>query len=149
MMRVAEIADLDDIWALLKTMHSEIGVLNLDEPKALETVRAVIESRACLLSTNDSGQIVASLGLVYGQPCWYSSDQGLVDRWFFVHPDHRGGNHASDLIVTAKKMARIANTTLWVGVSSTKKTVKKMLFLEKYMKPFGGFFFYQPEAADV
>lgn len=146
MMRAAEISDLDAIWKLLVQMHAEIGVLSLDEPTALETVRAIVESGSALVSTDDAGTIVASLGLVYGQPCWYSTDQGLVDRWFYVHPDHRGNAHAQNLIVTAKKMARIARVPLFVGVSSTKKPVKKMLFLEKYMKPFGGFFFYMPES---
>ena len=145
MMRVAEAGDLQEVFDLLKGMYDEIGVLPLDEPKALETIRAVIEDRQCLVCTSDTGQIVASLGLVYGQPCWYSSHYGLVDRWFFVHPEHRGAPHAENMILTAKKMARIADVTLWVGVSSTKKTVKKMLFLEKYMRPFGGFFFYAPE----
>lgn len=145
MMRVAEPSDVEAISALLSAMCAEVGVLTVDEPKALGTIRAVVESRQCLVSVDTAGQIVGSLGLIFGEPFWYSSDQGLIDKWFYIHPDHRGSSHAQDLIVTAKKMARIANVPLWVGVSSTKKTVRKMLFLEKYMQPFGGVFFYQPE----
>ncbi len=146
MMRVAEPSDLQAVCDLLRLMHAEIGVLKVDEPKALETIRAVIESRQCLLCEAD-GQIVASLGLVFGEPFWYSRDTGLRDTWFFIHPDHRGGPYAQDLVLTAKKMARIAHVPLWLGISSTKKTVRKMLFLEKYMNVFGGVFYYMPEAA--
>lgn len=145
MMRVAEPSDYDSIVLLLRMMHAEVGVLTVDEPKALGTIRAIVDSRQCLVSTDDAGQIVASLGLVFGEPFWYSSDQGLIDKWFYIHPEHRGGAHAQDLILTAKKMARIAQVPLWVGISSTKKTVRKLLFLEKYMTPFGGIFFYMPE----
>lgn len=145
MMRVAEPSDIDPIFELLKLMHAEVGILTVDEPKALGTIRAIVESRQCLVST-EAGHIVASLGLTYAEPAWYSSDQGLVDKWFYIHPEHRGGTHAQDLILTAKKMARIAAVPLWVGVSATKKTVRKMLFLEKYMQPFGGMFYYIPEA---
>lgn len=147
MMRVADDSDLQAILQLVHEMQQEIGVLTFDEPKARETIRAVIASRQCLVSTDHAGHIVASLGLIYGPPAWFSSDDGLVDRWFYVHPDNRGESHAQEMILTAKKMARIAGVTLWIGISSTKKTVKKMLFLEKYMKPFGGFFFYVPESA--
>ncbi len=148
MMRIAEPSDLDAVCGLLRLMHTEVAVLTVDEPKALGTIRAVIDSRQCLVS-EEAGQIVGSLGLVYGEPFWYSSDQGLIDRWFFIHPDHRGGGHAQDLILTAKKLARIAGVPLWVGVSSTKKTVRKMLFLEKYMRPFGGIFYYEPDAEEA
>lgn len=145
MMHVAEPSDYDAVVSLLRLMHTEVGVLTVDEPKALGTIRAIVESRQCLVSCDDAGQIVGSLGLAFGEPFWYSSDQGLIDKWFYIHPDHRGGPHAQDLILTAKKMARIANVPLWVGISSTKKTVRKMLFMEKYMRPFGGVFFYMPE----
>ncbi|CAB4187792.1 NAT_SF domain containing protein [uncultured Caudovirales phage] len=144
MMRVAEPSDFQAVCVLLRLMHAEVGVLAVDEQKAQETVRAIIESRQCLVCEQD-GQIIASLGLKFGEPFWYSSDKGLVDTWFFIHPDHRGSNCAQDLILTAKRMARIADVPLWVGVSSVKKTVRKMLFLEKYMVPFGGIFYYLPE----
>lgn len=144
MMRVAEPSDFEAVCALLWLMHAEVGVLKVDESKAQETVRTIIDSRQCLVCEHD-GQIVASLGLIFGEPFWYSSDKGLIDKWFFIHPDHRGLNSAQDLILTAKRMARIANVPLWVGVSSAKKTVRKMLFLEKYMVPFGGVFYYLPE----
>jgi hypothetical protein len=145
-MRAADIADLDAVWTLIVQMHTENGVLALDESTALTTVRTIVESGQALVSTDDTGKIVASLGLVYGQPCWYSTDKGLVDRWFYVHPDHRGEAHMQNLILTAKKMARIADVPLFISVAATKKPVKKMLFLEKYMRPFGGAFLYQPEA---
>lgn len=145
MMRMAEPSDLEAIGKLLYLMHAEVAVLTVDEPKARETVTAIVNSRQCLVSCDDTGQIVGSLGLIYGEPFWYSSDRGLMDKWFYIHPDHRGGTHAQDLIVTAKKLARIAGIPLWVGVSSTKKTVRKMLFLEKWMQPFGGMFYYLPE----
>lgn len=144
MMRVAEPSDFQALCDLLRLMHAEIGVLKVDEPKALETVRAVVQSRLCFVCETD-GQIVASLGLTFAEPFWYSKDQGLIDRWFFIHPEHRHATHASDLVVTAKKAARIAQVPLWLGISSTKKTVRKMLFLEKYMSVFGGIFFYMPE----
>ncbi len=146
MMRVAEPGDLQAVCDLLRMMHAEIGVLTVDEPKALETIRAIIDSRQCLLCET-GGQIVASLGLTFAEPFWYSRDTGLCDRWFFIHPANRGEPHAQDLVVTAKKMARIAQVPLWLGVSSTKKTVRKMLFMEKYLTPFGGVFYYLPEAA--
>lgn len=145
MMRQAEPSDFDAIVSLLRLMHEEVAVLTVDEPKALGAIRAVIDSRQCLVSTDGTGQIVASLGLVFGEPFWYSSDQGLIDKWFFIHPDHRGASHAQDLVLTAKRMARIAQVPLWVGISSTKKTVRKMLFMERYMTPFGGVFYYDPD----
>ena len=144
MMRPAEPSDFDAVCTLLRLMHSEVAVLTVDEQKASGAVRAIIDSGQCLVCV-ESGQIVASLGLTFGEPFWYSSDQGLIDKWFFIHPDHRGGPHAQDLVLTAKKMARIAQVPLWIGVSSTKKTVRKMLFMERYMIPFGGIFYYEPE----
>lgn len=145
MMRVAVPSDVDSIFDLLKLMHEEVGVLTVDESKALGTIRTIVDTRQCLVST-EAGQIVGSLGLTFAEPAWYSTDRGLVDKWFYIHPDHRGGTHAQDLILTAKRLARIADVPLWVGVSATKKTVRKMLFLEKYMHPFGGMFYYIPEA---
>ena len=144
MMRVAEPSDFQAICALLRVMHAEVGVLTVDEPKAQATVRAIVDSRQCLVCEVD-GQIIASLGLQFAEPFWYSSDKGLCDKWFFIHPEHRGSTCAQDLVLTAKSMARIAQVPLWVGVSSTKKTVRKMLFMEKYMVPFGGIFYYMPD----
>ena len=152
MMRIAESSDLQEICALLREMDAENGVLKADEQKALKTIHAVLDARLCMVC-EEGGQIVASLGLLYGEPFWQSSEEGYYDRWFYVRQHARGGPHAGELLTTAKKMARIAShhygktIPLWVGISSPKKTVRKMLFMEKYLTPFGGIFYYMPEAA--
>lgn len=145
-MRVAEPSDLQAVCDLLKVRSAEIGVLRFDEAKAQETIRPIIESRLCFVCEAD-GTIAASLGLTFAEPSWDSSDSGMVDRWFFVHPEHRHTQFAQELVLMAKKAARISQVPLWLSVSATKRSVKKMLFMERYMRTFGGTFYYIPEAA--
>jgi GNAT superfamily N-acetyltransferase len=145
MLTIANPGDLDEMCALIKVMHDENGVGRLDQSKVRGAISEVIASGGCLVAKQD-GRIVGSVGLIMDE-WWYSSEKALIDRWFFVHPDHRKFGHATRLIAAMKAAADTSGLPVVLQVSSTVDTLSKLKFFKRHLTPLGGAFIHMPRAA--
>lgn len=145
MLSVATPDELEEVCDLLRVMHAENGIGRVDEHKARGAISQIINASGCLISRQD-GKIVGSVGLTMTS-WWYSGENFLTDMWFFVHPEHRDGGHASRLIGWMKSAADLGRVPVVLSVGTKVDSLSKLKFFRKHMTPFGGAFIYQPGIA--
>lgn len=138
--RVAQPDETDAVFENLLPMHKETAVASLNKTKAYEEVDRLVKQGSVIVS-EDSGGIRGSIGL-YMPQWWYSDDTFLSDRWFFVHPAHRKGGHASRLIDGAKMAADALGVPLVLGVQTQVDPATKLKMFNRKMTLFGGAFIY-------
>lgn len=151
--RLATPADIEPLGELLRLRRKEIGFGRVNEDKAHVAVTNIVSKGQCLLAMRGD-KIVGSIGLDYGH-FWDSTDDILMDTWFYIHPDHRAdinesgenGNHASKLLATAKELANRKGMPLVVNMISREDTARKLMWFRKHMQQYGGTFVYIPRAA--
>src|SRR5215471_8574177 len=87
--RLATPADEAQIFTLLLMLHGEMGLFNVNHDKVLAGIRWATERKGGLIFCIDEGpRIVATMAMTIACE-WYSDDEYLLERWNFVHPQHR------------------------------------------------------------
>lgn len=86
--------DAFNIGRLLVEMAKEVARCEMskeDYNAAFATIHGIVEDGLAYLVADDSGLVVASLGLFLAHP-WYSPRASFfVEKWFYVLPHFRGG----------------------------------------------------------
>ena len=136
--RPAQVKDKDNLAALLRLMHKEVGLSSLNEDKMFNRIDITIQSGVAFLAEYD-GKIIGSMGVFIGD-FWYSDDPVLMDSWLFVRKDFRKTRAAWTLLSKIKMFAKKAKAPLVVGVFSLGDTVRKNKLFSRYFKPAGEFF---------
>lgn len=136
--RFATAEDAETILALLRIMHSEIGLSSLSEKKVRGQIAACLDRGAIILATE--GDVIAgTMGLLLGQ-IWYSDDWILTETWTFVHPDHRRSRHIRNMLEASKVAARRMEMPLTVSVTSDQRTAGKCRLFARHFEPIGQIF---------
>src|SRR6185369_494946 len=103
--RIAGLADEDEIMRLLGQMHAEGGVMPLDEMEAKKTFHLAFNRQGGILGViGEPGDIKAMIFLLISK-FWYTREFHLEELFNFVRPDVRKSpqNYASRLIDFAKR----------------------------------------------
>lgn len=86
---------LDDMLSVFKFLvrwhYPMNGIGTLSEHKAAENVEIVFRHGYVFIAERD-GHLAGTIGLLMGEPFWYSTDRALFDRWTCVHPKHRASH---------------------------------------------------------
>lgn len=144
MIRRAEVQDFWAVMGLLEAMHDENGIGTLDLDKVAAEVERLCDHGVVLIAETAEGVFAGTLALE-PQEWWYSKNGFLGDRWFYVHPERRGGGFAARLIQAAHRVADYNGVPLVMGVLSPVEPERKTaLFTRAGMKPLGGTFIYDP-----
>lgn len=141
------------IMALLRQMHSEIGVFSYSEERTRETLQSILNAKTRPLPMPGVVGVIgpvtdlqATIGLMMGR-VYYTEEWHLGDLWTFVREDCRRSNHAKELIDFAKRMAACFKVKSIGGVFCDKQTEQKMrLYRRRYGPLKGGYFMYDPLA---
>ena len=141
--RVATLNDEPEILRLLHVMHSESGMMPLDELCAHEFFSRAFEKRGGIIGVlGEPGNIQAMIYLLITR-FWYTKEHHLEECFNFVRPDMRKTNHARKLIAFAKECSDTLKLPLVIGVLTNNRMEGKVrLYRRSLGIPAGAFFVY-------
>ena len=148
--RLATWDDEEDLMRLLSLMHSESGLLPLDEMRAREMFRRAFEKRGAIIGViGEVGNIKAMIFLLISQ-FWYTQQLHLEELFNFVRPDERKSDYAKRMIAFAQKCAKETKLPLIIGVLTNDRMVGKVrLYRRNLGYPAGAFFVYNSQWQNV
>lgn len=135
--RIAQPEDIEGVMALARLMHSEVGILPLDEAKTRAELAGAIGRG--LVGVTGYPLPRACLCMTINAP-YYSQSKMLVEFMFFVHPDHRKTSYARSLIAWAKFVSDGIGLPLLLGVFGVKRTAAKVRLCERQLEHVGATF---------
>ena len=141
--RLATVADLDEVIALGKELHRENGLMEIDEETIVNAARAAVLGKDGMFGViGKPGHIEALIYLQLRQ-YWYSKQMHLEEMFLFCKEEYRRSNHAKALIEFAKTAALKLDVPLLIGVLSNHRTEAKVrLYQRRLGKPAGAFFLF-------
>ncbi len=77
------------VYPLLLELHKAVGIAPLNPDKMAQQCYHVLGHGMTFIARDEAGQAVGSIGLIEGD-LWYADCGYILDKWFFVRPDHRG-----------------------------------------------------------
>lgn len=148
--RIGTPDDLDQVMALARMMHEEIGLSAFEPAKVLpEIYSALHQDRGLMGLIGEPGaDVQAGILLMVGK-FFYSDDDVLEEKGLFVHPDFRSakGGRASRLCEFAKHSADVLGMLLHIGVFNDQNAeAKTRLYRRMFGAPAGEFYLYRPGA---
>jgi len=137
--RLATLADLEDIVGLGRLLAAENGVGDLNEDKVRIKVRQAVDRKP-----NDArppsicgviGEPKTLTGMIYLEvgTLWYNDDIGLHEMWNFVHPEYRKSQRAKHLVEFAKQCAKNLDLPLHIGIISNQRTEAKVRLYDRLL----------------
>lgn len=121
-----------------------------DEPIEAATayagLRAIMEE-GIVLAAFRQGLLIGSHGVRPAQR-WFSDRWHLWTYWFYVDPDHRRSDAGAALIREMKRLADRVALPLLLVQQSQGDIERTERFLGRHMTKIGGFFLYEPAAAE-
>ena len=141
--RIATIADEDEIMRLLTVMHAEGGIMPLDETEAKKTFHLAFNRQGGILGViGEPGNIKAMIFLLISR-FWYTKEHHLEELFNFVRPDVRGThqNYGTRLIEFAKACSDEIKIPLTIGVLTNYRLQGKVrLYRRSLGVPAGAWF---------
>lgn len=145
--RIATRTDEDEIMLLLAQMHSEGGIMPLDEMEARKTFDLAFNRQGGILGViGEPGDIKAMIFLLISR-FWYSKSHHLEELFNFVRPDVRKSkeNYAPRLIEFAKKCGEEIGIPLTIGILTNQRMEGKVrLYRRSLGVPAGAWFVHMP-----
>lgn len=107
--RFATLDDLSGMHALGQTMHAEsrFGHYPLEAQRVEATLREMVThpATACvLLVETQEGELVGTLA-AFVTTYFFADVRVVQDKWFYVHPQHRGSPAAMKLMLAVRRWA--------------------------------------------
>lgn len=153
--RLATLADEEEIMELCRCMHEETGLMPLSERKVREAIREALNNQGGIIGVIGPPRRIEGCIFLRITQAWYSEVWHIEEFLSFVLPEYRKSGNAMHLIEFAKKCARdIINPethkalTLFMGITSTERTEAKVrLYSRHFDKQCGALFRYEGAAA--
>lgn len=141
--RIATRADEDEVMLLLSQMHSEGGIMPLDEMEAKKTFARAFNREGGILGViGEPGNIKAMIYLMLSR-YWYSTHMHLEELFNFVRPDVRKDkqHYAQRMIDFAKECAVEIGIPLTIGVLTNQRMEGKVRLYQRSLGvPAGAWF---------
>ncbi len=149
--RLATIADMDEVMRLAVTACQENGFLNASaELLAREIWPALNNDHGLCPVIGPPGGEIQGLALLRIGTMWYSPQTVVEERAIFVYPQYRSakGGRAARLCEFSKHVADSLGIPLLIGVLSNTRTEGKVRMYKRiFGEPAGAFFLYGAKAA--
>jgi hypothetical protein len=146
--RLAMQEDEGELFALLLLLHEEMGFFSLNPNKVLAGIRWATERKGGVIFViEDGNRIVATLGMTIACD-WYSDDEYLLERWNFVHPQHRRNHdYARKLLEQGKWShewfrAQGKSLPFMCGINTYDRLESKVRLYARHMPCIGAYFMY-------
>jgi N-acetylglutamate synthase-like GNAT family acetyltransferase len=144
--RLATVADMDEVMRLAVTACEENGFLNASaELLAKEIWPALNQDHGLCPVIGRPGGAIEGLALLRIGAMWYSPETVLEERAIFIYPQFRAakGGRATKLCAYTKKVADTLGLSLIIGVLSNTRTAGKVrMYTRIFGEPAGAFFLY-------
>jgi GNAT superfamily N-acetyltransferase len=145
--RLATKADEGEIFALLLLLHAENGIFSLNPNKVIQGIQWATDRQGGIIFVIEKDhRVVASLGMLVTSD-WYTDDEYLLERWNYVHPEHRKSDYARRLLEQAqwthqwfKRNGKVL--PFQCGINSFDRTEAKVRLYARHMACIGAFFMY-------
>ena len=141
--RVASVSDEPEIMLLLNQMHSEGGIMPLDQMEASAMFHRAFNRQGGILGViGEPGDIKAMIYLLMSR-FWYSRAYHLEELFNFVRPDMRKSkeNYAQRMIEFAKDCAIEIGLPLTIGVLTNPRMEGKVRLYQRSLGvPAGAWF---------
>lgn len=152
--RLASKKDEADIFMLLLMLHKEMGMYGVNPDKVMAGIRWATDRQGGIIFCIDQdSHVVASLGMSIACD-WYSDDEYLLERWNYVHPDHRQSDYARKLIEQGKWAHawfkhQGMNLPFQCGINSFDRTEAKVRLYARIMPCIGAYFMWGEPPAEI
>lgn len=140
--RLATIADADNIMNLLALMHEENGLFEMDYNAVRDMVNNVVGGKNGIIGVIDGEDGLEGAVCLVIDKLWYAKTWCLNDVFNFVAPKYRRSTRAKSLISFAKNYSDMVGIPLLMGIVSNVRTEAKIKLLERQMRKAGAFFIY-------
>lgn len=143
LVRPANDADIDSVLELLEMRHQEFGLGRYSRDRAASMLQSAVAGTAPVFAGVLAGEggPEATVGLVLAQ-FWDTDDTHLEAIWDYVHPEHRGTDHARKLERFAEMAADRLGVELIMGGPIRAGHEGKVRAYCKRLRPAGAFFLY-------
>lgn len=148
--RFAVPQDARQLLDLTRLVHAESGIFPLSEAKVMHEIEASIRQQNGVIGV--IGAVGAPVGAAWliAIEEWYTEAPAIVERYVFVHPDHRNSTHARDLLEWAKAMSdRLGPLLIGVINNNTRAPAKLRFYRSRFGEPTGFFFAYNLRGLEV
>ncbi len=151
--RVAKVADFEEVWRLFKMAYEENAIFPLCEEKAAWHLRRALEPekihpfdtglRGVIGVIGPSGALEA--GVFLGIGCfWYTKHHHIEEFVLLVDPKHRRTDHAKTLVNWMKAQVQEVQLPLVTGIMSNHRTEAKCRLYGRLLPKAGEFFVVKP-----
>lgn len=123
MIRLAQKEDIPALSELLEHFHAENGVAPPNRPKALADLTNLVEQLDMFVAEEDN-TLVGLLGIEDSE-LRYSDHHVLVDAYFFVLPEYRGGRVGIQLMQAATLEAERLELPLLIRVNNPERAKQR------------------------
>ena len=111
-------SDEDEVLAICRRLHHEIGLFPLSDDRVRVLLRRAFNGFGSILGViGDPGRIEGTIYLHFAN-AWYSEIDYLAEYWNYVVPEYRRSENAKDLVRYAKYCAWKIGIPLMIGVST-------------------------------
>ena len=149
--RVGNVADLDDVLELAFLVAGENGVVPFSREKILKGIwPALNKDHGMIGIVGPKDGKPQGFVLLRIQPPWYGDTYIIEECGIYVHPDYRQakGGRATLLYKFCREVADKTGYRLLVGVLSRHRTASKVRYYERFFGPqAGAFYIYDPPGA--
>jgi hypothetical protein len=149
--QMAQPSDEQPIYDLLLMLHAENGLVPMSEPKVRTAIQQATAKQGGIIGVVHGPHHIEALTGLFMEQFWYSESWLLMERWNFVHPDHRRTTHAKRLIEFDKWCSDQIGIPLLTGVITNERTEAKVRLYRRQLPYVGGFFLHmnaKPNGAD-
>jgi|TARA_R100001163_G_scaffold15097_1_gene13709 N-acetylglutamate synthase-like GNAT family acetyltransferase len=114
--RKAGILDISSLILLLAEMHKNVklSIPKINSELLVDKISQAIHKGVVFVVLDDKNIIKGSIGGMIGSD-WWSEDKYLADLWFYVTPDYRKSNAASELVKNFMKVAKDSKIPVRLG----------------------------------
>ena len=140
--RLATLADKDNLLKLCSMLHSENALFPMDEQLVSDKLDHALKAQGGIVGVIGSPDDLEACIYVELAKFWYTKYYHLEEFWSFVRPDKRQSNHAKNLISFAKKTADRLKLPLVIGIVSNHRTEAKCRLYQRQLPKAGEYFLY-------
>lgn len=138
----ATLDDLPELMSLLRVMHSEGGMFDLDEDCARAFYLRTLRDKEGIIGVirGEGSEIRAAIHLLIAR-FWYTSKYHVEEVYNFVRPEFRRSNYADAMLRFAKNAQAELNIPAMIGIlTNSRMEAKVRLYRRRLGMPSGAFF---------
>lgn len=145
--RLAEPEDIPEIMRLFREYLSENDVLRFSEDKIISILALHYNKNGGVIGVvGEVGEKLKGALVLVVQQGWFNEDYHLQELSLYVDKENRKSDFAKQLMIFAKKAAKLLDLELRIGVWSSERTEAKVSLYKRQFNLRGAFFSYNEKA---